>query len=339
MKKLTLLFAIAWLTQGWASAADKLPPIPETADWRLVDIKAQAHTLSGDVQDDQSIAIGRLVYRGGVKLTSNDPGFGGFSGLSVSPDGRGLLAISDRGQWLAGSILYSSDGQLTGLLNGRMAALTDKDGGILSGALADAEGLVLSADTMLVSFEREPRIDAYKIHADGLLHLEDRPLDLSGIEALHSNSSLESVAHLSDGRLITIAEDRIDEDDPSVTGWIVESDGLSNFYYQPAKDFQVADAHAGPDNMIYFLERTYSPFKGVRIRITTTSTDNIAQGRTVTGEEIFKLGTLQGADNFEGLAVRRDILGRTFIYLISDDNFSARQKNLLLMFELTEASQ
>jgi len=39
-------------------------------------------------------------------------------------------------------------------------------------------------------------------------------------------------------------------------------------------------------------------------------------------------------DNMEGIAVRRGTNGETLLYMISDDNFSARQRTLLLMFEL-----
>ena len=38
-------------------------------------------------------------------------------------------------------------------------------------------------------------------------------------------------------------------------------------------------------------------------------------------------------DNMEGLAIRKEE-GRTFIYLVSDDNFSPLQRTLLLKFEL-----
>ena len=38
-------------------------------------------------------------------------------------------------------------------------------------------------------------------------------------------------------------------------------------------------------------------------------------------------------DNMEGIAIRREG-GRTFVYLISDDNQSKVQRTLLLKFEL-----
>src|SRR4030095_6964263 len=41
-----------------------------------------------------------LYWRGGSKLASRDPRFGGLSGLALSGDGNRLLAVSDEGWWL-----------------------------------------------------------------------------------------------------------------------------------------------------------------------------------------------------------------------------------------------
>jgi hypothetical protein len=42
-------------------------------------------------------------------------------------------------------------------------------------------------------------------------------------------------------------------------------------------------------------------------------------------------------ENFEGIAVRRGARGRVLIYLVSDDNFNALQRTLLLQFSLPAA--
>ena len=38
-------------------------------------------------------------------------------------------------------------------------------------------------------------------------------------------------------------------------------------------------------------------------------------------------------ENFEGIAVRPNSSGGAYVYLVSDDNFHALQRTLLLMFE------
>ena len=65
--------------------------------------------------------FGALEYRGGVSLYGNSKHFGGLSGLVVEPDGRGLLAVTDVGNWLSAEITY--DGMKpTGLKSARMGA-------------------------------------------------------------------------------------------------------------------------------------------------------------------------------------------------------------------------
>ena len=39
-------------------------------------------------------------------------------------------------------------------------------------------------------------------------------------------------------------------------------------------------------------------------------------------------------DNMEGIAVQRNAAGETIVTLVSDDNFSVLQRNLLLQFAL-----
>ncbi|MBS0241804.1 MAG: twin-arginine translocation pathway signal, partial [Proteobacteria bacterium] len=50
--------------------------------------------------------FGKLEFRGGLQLTSSEPTFGGWSGITIEPDGRRFMAISDEGAWLAGEITY-----------------------------------------------------------------------------------------------------------------------------------------------------------------------------------------------------------------------------------------
>jgi hypothetical protein len=52
----------------------------------------------------------RFRWIGGLELKSNADGFGGFSGLVVSPDGHRLTAVSDGGDWLTAKIDYAPSG-------------------------------------------------------------------------------------------------------------------------------------------------------------------------------------------------------------------------------------
>ena len=64
--------------------------------------------------------VGPLLYRGGLQLTSPDKRFGGFSGLWLSPDGRHLVAVSDRGWRMDVRVAYDAQGNLKGLAGARL---------------------------------------------------------------------------------------------------------------------------------------------------------------------------------------------------------------------------
>jgi hypothetical protein len=60
----------------------------------------------------------------------------------------------------------------------------------------------------------------------------------------------------------------------------------------------------------------------------------IGPGAQLMPEEVARFAPPVQVDNFEGVAVRRDADGRTLVYIVSDDNFNALQRTLLLMFAL-----
>ena len=62
--------------------------------------------------------------------------------------------------------------------------------------------------------------------------------------------------------------------------------------------------------------------------------ENIRPGERLAAREIVRFRTPL-VDNLEGLAVAQSG-GRTLVYIVSDDNFSTFQRNLLLLFELDE---
>ena len=89
-----------------------------------VDLRVESWPFSHD--KDGRIAPG-LYWRGGLKLVSPDPRFGGFSGLALSADGTRLLAVSDDGWWLTARLVYDK-GDLANLVEPSMAPLRDRSG-------------------------------------------------------------------------------------------------------------------------------------------------------------------------------------------------------------------
>src|SRR5512139_451326 len=91
---------------------------------------------SFDNRDPTRIRFGDLEFRGGLELTSKNPAFGGISAIHVEPDGNRFVAVTDRGSWLRGRIVYR-DGKPAGIADAEMAPILGADGGPLA-----ARGLV-----------------------------------------------------------------------------------------------------------------------------------------------------------------------------------------------------
>ena len=271
-----------------------------------------------------------LVYRGGVELNSTDPRFGGLSGLMVSEDGSELLAISDRGWWVGGNLLYDNNKNLLGLNEVfilPMKSMPNKKRG--KEYTLDAEALTKSGDgTFVVAFEREHRLWEYS----GLFS-SPRPIKVfDKIVQLPFNSGVEALVWLGPGILLGIAEGGFS--DQQFLGFQTHGNEVFEFSYSHDNHFRPSDAVALDGGGVLILERGYTKALGVSARLMLLSSKEIEASTTLTSQLLVDLDSPLPLDNFEGLA---QITGRnreTLIYIISDNNYSSLQRTLLLMFEL-----
>src|SRR5712692_9489803 len=70
-----------------------------------IDVSAQPITAF-DIGDSSRRQFGLLEFRGGLVLRSPYKHFGGISAIRVGSDGAHFIALSDKGWWLRGRILY-----------------------------------------------------------------------------------------------------------------------------------------------------------------------------------------------------------------------------------------
>jgi hypothetical protein len=73
------------------------------------------------------VRFGALEYRSGLVLTSRFRGFGGLSGLRLDAKGERFIAISDKGSWFTGRIVYQGR-EMTGLADVEAAPMLGPDG-------------------------------------------------------------------------------------------------------------------------------------------------------------------------------------------------------------------
>lgn len=334
------------------------PPGVEAKVAEEVDLKVVSVPLQGlnPFRKD----IGELAFVGGFHLASSDKRFGGLSGLDLRPDG-GLLAVSDEGAFvwidLAANGLTPTRALVAGLLDVDGKPLKGKAGG-------DAEGLALNGDVALVSFERDHRILAYDLGKCGAA-ARGAPIVFGGYAGsladafgradlkVSENLGPEGLAITPDWLLLTGIETR--------------ADGASPLSVRPIEARPEFDLSIGPDApelvgldvlpsggygrtlRVFSLHRSSAPLASNAITLIETQLERTsparpsAEGRdnpryrVASSRVLAEMNVLVTIDNFEGLAVRALPDGRVRLYIISDDNFSAKQRTLLMVYETRTA--
>jgi len=126
----------------------------------------------------------------------------------------------------------------------------------------------------------------------------------------------------------------IDADDS--VAFLVGGPSPGQFSIVRSNDFDVSDAVLLPSGDLLVLERKFSLFTGVGVRIRRVKLADIAPGALVDGPAIFSADLGQEIDNLEGIDAHVTPDGETVLTLVSDDNFSMIQRTLLLQFTMLE---
>lgn len=316
LPRLGALIALAGLAACAPSPAS-LPAAPVAAG---PSIAIQAAPVPLNPEAPGQTAIGGFVYAGGIELSSAETSrFHGLSDLAVSADGK-ITAVSDEGDLVEGRLIFE-DSRLTGLTDVTLQPLSGLDGSPLPNKeMSDAEGLAILADgDRLVSFERQSRIWLYPAAGGPPRPVPtpeaDFPLN-GGLEALAPDPERGPDAYVAGGEesgqtwLCRLAS-------PCVAGPKVEK----------TPEFGLVAMRRLPGDQTAYLLRAWDPLRGSRIVLTITG---------ATGElarlEMAKPLTV---DNFEGVDFVPRPQGGYRVYILSDDNFSASQRTLLLAFDWT----
>lgn len=292
-----------------------------------------------DPRDEAKTRFGQLEFRGGLVLTSSDQAFGGISGLQMESDGAHFLSLTDNGSWLRGRIVYR-DGRPTGITDAEMAPILGADGKPLAGhGWYDTESLAQGNDGLFyVGIERVEQIMRFDYRRDGL-RARGQPIAVPpDFKSFTYNKSLECLAAPPKtaplaGSLIAVTEHSLDEAG-NHRAFVLKGAQVVRFSVLRSDEFDVSDCTMLPPADLLLLERRYSPLLGIAIRIRRLHLADIKEGALVDGAPLIVADLGYQIDNMEGIAVHRNAQGETIITLVSDDNFSAIQRNLLLQFML-----
>jgi len=320
-RRLALAVLVALALYPEARSAEPLPP-----GWELAVAAAAPLTVTAEPVGITGGRLTGLALSGAWDLRGDHPNFGGFSGLMVS-SGR-LFAVSDKGWWL-GASLRQADGALR-LANTRLAPMRDGEGDRYTKAGGDAEGLTRLGRRLMVSFERDHRI--MTLRDTGRM---GGPIQPRSFEQFRSNNGLEALATLPDGRLIVLAESAGDAESGGFPLFLIDPEGgVTGTLLPRTGRHSVTGADIGPDGRLYLVLREYSLLFGVSIRVMRYHIGPDGLPLPDSAETLAAFEDESGIGNMEGISLDRGSDGETRLWLISDDNFRASQRTLLMRFEV-----
>ncbi|WP_162884011.1 esterase-like activity of phytase family protein [Chromatocurvus halotolerans] len=287
-------------------------------------------TLS-DVDPDKDLPGAAFVA--GWHLSSADPAFGGLSGLVAEPDGN-LLAVSDEGAFVW---IRMTDGTPSAA---RIAPMRDASGAVIADKRwRDAEGLDLREGMAFVSFEREHRVLAFDLAGCGAaargVSVAQFGSRIAGLrDAMPANGGAEGLALTEEGELLLAIES------PESGLPIAQLDAMGTARLVGLIPRRGAPVLTGIDRAgatLYAVLRSYTPLVGNVIEVVALPLPG--RESILPARRILRLEPRHGTDNFEGIALQRRGDSSLRLWLVSDDNFSSRQRTLLYAFDLRSPVQ
>lgn len=285
--------------------------------------------------------FGRLEFLGGLVMKSADPNFGGWSSIRLRPDQTHFVGVIDNGDWITGSLVRDSAGRLAGITDVDVTPILTKSGKPdTRKQMVDAESLAFRPGEVLVGFERFHRVDVYP---DPGFQTSPPKRTLSKLipdARLKANKSLEAVVVApTDGPLagapVIVAEESLNAAGDNYAA-VLEGPRKGIFYVRRHGSFDISDGTFLPSGDLVLLERSFSLLQGVGIRLRLIRADDIKPDATVDGEELMVADLSYKIDNMEGVDAFRAADGSTHLVLVSDNNNSFLQSNLMLEFRLRD---
>lgn len=313
-----------------------------------VSIEVNARSIpSFEPRDRTRTRFGSLDYRSGLVLTSPYRGFGGLSGIRLDTRGERFLAVSDQGGWFTGRMRYSG-GKMAGLDDVEAAPLLDAEGRPITEKHLwwDSESIARDGNIVYVGLERVNQILRYDFSKGGTRARGEVMPVPAGVRKLPYNKGLEALVVVPKGQgqgqaeplagtLIAFSERGLDSDG-NLVAFLIGGPTPGQFSVRRSEKYDISDAVLLPSGELLILERKFSWFTGVNIRIRSIPLKGIAPGALVDGPALFVADLGHEIDNMEGIDAHVTAEGETVLTLISDDNFSMLQRTLLLQFTLAE---
>jgi hypothetical protein len=282
--------------------------------------------------------FGPLQFMGGLELRSNHPGFGGVSSIRLRDDGKSFIAITDVGDWITGAIRREA-GRPVGLDDVAITPILLSDGTRAKDVgLWDVESLAIDGTRVAIGIERRHSVMTFELQG-GKIRNAGKIIPVPDfVKNWPGNRGIEALAYLPKGsayagHLIGFSERSSDSSDLS-EAFVMKHDGSEPFRFQIRRrdGFDVTDMDFMPNGDLILLERFFSPIRGVGMRLRRLKTATVQPDAVLEPEILMSADNSFAIDNMEGISIHRSDAGETLVTLISDNNFSIVQRNLLLQF-------
>jgi hypothetical protein len=283
--------------------------------------------------------FGRLRFVGGLEMTASARNFGALSAFRFLHEGSDFIGVADTGFWFAGSVDRDEAGKPTGISRFHMNSMRNDEGNAFRKKWeADAEGLVLWDGGITASFERVHRISSGKLDPDSLtVDLRNEAMPVPDNE-LRQNKGFETLAASpASGPLgaarVAVTEKSLDKSG-NIFAAVLDGPKKGVFFVARNGEFDITDGDFLPNGDLLLLERRFNMADGIGMRLRLIPGSSIEPKATVDGEILMEADLAFQIDNMEALDVWQDNAGKTRVTILSDDNHSILQRNLLLEFEL-----
>mgnify|MGYP001035305544 FL=1 len=294
-----------------------------------------------DADDPARTRVGGLTYLGGIEMTGDDPGFGGYSSLHVAHDAAGdrFTLLGDGGTILR--FTMGADWQPKAVSGANLPSGPgigwDKND-------RDSESMTTDGRHVWVGFEQYNMIWRY----DVALTQDEGHVAPREMAKWDANGGAESLARTGDGRFVTISEvmhvpprwwagsnkARLKTRDALIfAGDPIRHPRPQRFTVVADGRYDVSDAAMLPGGDMLLLNRKFDPPFHFTTQITRIAAGEIAPGRIARPVPVATLAKPLIGENFEGLAVTHEG-DATILWIVSDDNQSLLQRTLLLKFRL-----
>lgn len=292
--------------------------------------KIELVPLALDETDPERKKLGALTFLNAWELRSDNSDFGGISALVVTRENR-FLAVSD-----AGTLIGFNLGQTNRMEDSFIAALPGAFGENIDYRDRDSEGMAYDPASGRIWISYEARHAVRRISPS--LGRVDGINKLTFTSGWKANGGIEAITRLRDGRFVLFSETHKRADGSNsayrYSGDPVERGSRATaFGYVAPEGYRPTDATSLPDGRLLILNRRISFPNGFTAKLAILDPAEIESGKAIAPKVIATLAPPLLVDNMEGLAITEEE-GRIIVWIISDDNFTALQRTILMKFAL-----